>query len=406
MTVQLYAVGSSGYGSAATALFGTPLTTDSNGGFTFPSGYCPAAPGNTVPVYLVGTGGDPVAGNAAAGNSDVNPTLALMVALGPCNGLTPSTHIHMNELTTVAAVWALAPFMSGNTQSYLNIGTSSGNSTGLGLAFSAAQQIVSTNFGTIPGTAPANATLPVSELNTLADVLEACLNSKGGTATDGSPCGTLFGDAPSGTGYPTDTITAAMNIAQNPMRSVTALYNIASATPTFEPDLGSAPNAWTVAIQYTGGGLNEPTAIAADQSGNVWVANSNGSSVSQFDNTGTPNPSFGSTGAALGSEPAGIAIDLTGNAWVTTSNTVVEVGSTGTVGTTLSANGLNAPTGIAIDGGGLIWVVNGGSGANSVSAFTGTGGVVSGSPFTGAGISLPAGIAINGQANNSCADCQ
>ena len=29
----------------------------------------------------------------------------------------------------------------------------------------------------------------------------------------------------------------------------------------------------TVAINYIGGGLNKPSAIALDQSGNVWVAN-------------------------------------------------------------------------------------------------------------------------------------
>jgi hypothetical protein len=31
---------------------------------------------------------------------------------------------------------------------------------------------------------------------------------------------------------------------------------------------------------------------------------------------------------------------------------------------------------------------------------------LSGSPFTGAGIASPAGIAINGNANANCADCQ
>jgi hypothetical protein len=407
MTIQLYAVGSSTYGSAATPVFATPLTTDSNGTFSFPVPWCPTP--DTQNVYLVGTGGDPVAGNVAAGNANNNNNLALMVALGPCSTLNSSTHIHMNELTTVAAVWALAPFMSGNTQSYLNIGATPTNATGLQLAFQAATQVVNTSTGTLPGPLPTGASLPGSgaEVNTLADVLEACINSKGGIANDGiTSCGSLFGDAPSASGFPTDTITAAMNIAQNPSRNTTPLFSIASATPTFEPDLGSAPAAFTVAIQYTGNGLNAPTAIAADQQGNVWVANSAGSSVSEFVSNvstfGTPQL----TNVPLGAEPAGIAIDTTGNAWLTANNdSVIEVTPGGSVGTTLTGNGLNAPTSIAIDGGGLIWVVNSGSGANSVSAFTTGGGTVSGSPFTGAGILSPAGIAINGNANANCADC-
>ena len=193
MSLQLYAAGSSGYGSAATPLFMTPPTTSASGGFTFPAYSCPM-PTVQVPnpqVYLVGTSGDPIAGNT--GGAD-NPNLALMVALGSCSSLNSGTHIHMNELTTVAAAWALAPFMAGSTTSYLNVGTSSTNATGLQLAFEASSEVVNTSTGTFPGTLPSGATLPTATLNTLADVLEACINSKGGTANDGTTtCGTLFG---------------------------------------------------------------------------------------------------------------------------------------------------------------------------------------------------------------------
>jgi sugar lactone lactonase YvrE len=172
------------------------------------------------------------------------------------------------------------------------------------------------------------------------------------------------------------------------------------------PQLGMAPNAWTVAINYTGGGLSHPTTIAADLSGNIWVGNSGSQAVSLFDNLGNPKLPSGTT---LGGTPAGVAIDLSGNAWVTTSNSgvydVYKLNSSGAItGTSLTGNGLNLPTGIAIDPSGVIWVVN--SGANSVSAFTSTGGTVAGSPFTGAGIASPAGIAINGSANANCVNCQ
>ncbi len=410
MTIQLYAAGTSGYGSAGTALFASPGTTDSTGSFTFPSNWQNNCPTPTSPVYLVGTGGDPVAGNATNGGSTAdNANLAMMVALGACNSLTPSTHIHMNELTTIAAVWALAPFMSGTTTSYRNVGTTATNTAGLAMAFAAAEQLVSTDHGTVGGAGlPAGATLPTPEIYSLGNTLEACINSKGGVANNGSACGNLFHDASDGTNYPTDTITAAMNIAQNPARNVGALFGDAQATPAFQTPLGSAPNAWTIAIQYTGGGLNAPAAIAADQSGNIWVTNSGNDTVTQFTNLGAANAAFGTAGVAtIGGTPGGVAIDLSGNGWVTASNNeVYELSSAGaTVGTPLSGNGLNLPTSIAIDPSSNIWVVNSGSGANSVSAFASGGGALSGSPFTGAGISAPAGIAINGNANANCADC-
>jgi hypothetical protein len=409
MTLQLYAAGSSGYGSAATPLFSPATTTSATGTFSFPAYTCPTP---STQVYLVGTGGDPVAGNSG-GNTAVNPNLALMVALGSCGNLNSGTHIHLNELTTVAAVWALAPFMSGSTTSYLNIGASSTNATGLQLAFAASSEVVNTSTGTFPGNLPSGATLPTAELNTLADVLEACVNSKGGT--DGSTsCGSLFGLTPNtaGTIFPTDTITAAMNIAQNPARNVTPLLGQVGGVIAFQPTLGIAPNAWTVAIQYTGGGLNMPTTIAADQSGNIWVGNSGSQAVSLFDNLG--NSKLGTTGTTIGGTPGGVAIDLTGDAWVTASNNAVyELNPSGTNTTTLTGDGLNAPTGIAIDPSSpsVIWVAN--SGANSISAFTTTGGpnpttgtLNNGVPFVGAGLASPVGIAINASANANCANCK
>ncbi len=68
------------------------------------------------------------------GTNDVNPNLALMTALGSCGGI-GSGSVVVNEVTTVASVWPLAPFaandpLTGN-KSYLYIGTSSGNAAGL-----------------------------------------------------------------------------------------------------------------------------------------------------------------------------------------------------------------------------------------------------------------------------------
>jgi hypothetical protein len=93
-TIQLYTVGTTADGSAATPLLTSTVTSDSTGSFTITGLYsCTGA----TQVYIVATGGNP-------GLSTTNPNIALMAALGSCSALTPSTFININELTTVADV--------------------------------------------------------------------------------------------------------------------------------------------------------------------------------------------------------------------------------------------------------------------------------------------------------------
>jgi hypothetical protein len=389
VTLQLYQAGTGGYGSAATQL-GPSVQTTAAGNFNLPAYTCSSG----SQVYLVGTGGQPIAASSTS-PAVTNNNLALMVGLGTCGGSYLNNFINVNELTTVATIWALAPFMTG----IANIGTSSANTAGLADAFATINQIVATANGTLPGpTLPTGATLPTTELNTLADILEQCINSAGGVAGDQSNCGNLFNLAPNaaGTIYPTDTITAAMNIAQNPGRNVASLNKLRSASPVFQPSLSvnSPPTAWTVAITYTGGGLNSPSSLAVDASGAVWVTNKTGSSVTKLDSTGSAIS--GATGFTAGgiSSPSAIAIDSSGNAWIADagSNSITELNSNGSNGLSFSGNGLSSPASIAIDGSGNVWVANGGS--NVISVFTAGGGVLSGSPYSGAGITAPVSIAI------------
>jgi streptogramin lyase len=384
VTLQLYQAGATGYGSAATRL-GPSTQTTSNGNFNLPSYTCTEG----SQIYLVGTGGMPY-------STVTNSNLALMVGLGACGGTDLNNFINVNELTTVASVWALAPFMTG----IANIGASSTNTAGLANAFAVINELVNTANGTLPGpTLPAGATLPTTEIDTLADILAQCVNSAGGVAGDGSGCGDLFNLAPNaaGTVYPTDTITAAMNIAQNPGRNATNLNQLQSANPVFMPsiDTNAQVNDWTLAITYTGGGLNAPTSVATDAAGSVWVTNSGNASVTKLDYTGTAIS--GASGFTAGgfNNPSAIAIDGSGNAWVANmgSNKITELNPTGTTGTVYSANGLDSPRSIAIDGSGNVWVANS-AGSATVSAFTGSGSALSGSPFSGAGTNAPVSIAV------------
>ena len=207
----------------------------------------------------------------------------------------------------------------------------------------------------------------------------------------------LFSISPpdaAGTVFPTDTIAAALNIARNPGRNVGALNRLRSGSPVFEPalDVNSPPSDWTIAITYTGDGLNAPSSIATDATGAVWATNSGNSSVTKLDPSGAPlSGATGFTGNF--NAPSAIAIDTGGNAWVTNAgnNSLTQLSPTGASATVYTGNGLSAPASVAIDASGNVWIAN--STANTVSAFTPAGAALPGSPFNTGGISSPVSVA-------------
>ena len=382
-TIQLYAANpTGGYGSNSLALLTSPVATTSAGNFTITGLYnCPSA-GSLV--YLAATGGNPGLGSN-------NANLALMAALGPCGNLTTATNINVNELTTIGSVYALAPFM----KSFSAVGTSGGNLQGLTNAFATVNNLVNIGAGTLAGpTLPANAVLPATELNTLADIIASCVNSGGGAPSDGSICASLFQNTtPSGGPAPTDTIGAALNIARYPGSNVAALIGLTLPSSPYQPTLASASD-FTVSIKYKTGGLSSPSASAVDASGNLWVTNANNNSVSVLNPVGSPVSGSPFSGGGL-STPSAIAIDASGNAWIADSgSSKLSVFSSAGSGLETGATGLSSPSAIAIDGQGTVWVAN--SGNNSVTAATTSGIAVTSSNSYGAGgTNAPTAVAIN-----------
>jgi hypothetical protein len=342
-TVQLYAAGTGGYGSAATPL-GSAVSTDSNGNFSITASYtCPAG----GQVYIVATQGDSGNGN--------NPNLAMMSALGTCP--VTSAVVNINEVTTVATAWALAPFMTGIT----NIGSPNTPTAlnGIAAAFADVNTLVNVPTGATPGlSAPSNATVPSALIYTLANILAPCVNSGGGTAGDNSNCGKLF-SATSAGGTPTNTITAAMNIAQHPGTNVPAIYLLAATAPPFQTGLSTPPSDFTMAVTFTGN-MNAPSALAADASGNIWIANKAGNTITELSQKGTLLSGTGYTNSL--NAPSALAFDPSGNLWVTNSgsNTLSKFGSTGTPATNspYSAVSLSTPNSIAFDSLGNGWISN------------------------------------------------
>ena len=297
-TIQLYQVGTGGYGTGAAPL-GTATTTDANGNFSITKLY--SCPSTTTLTYLVATGGNPGLGTGT------NSRIKLMAALGPCGNLSSGTFITLNEVTTAAAAYALSQYFTTTYGTGSTDGFGSPNTTqalaGITNAFATAATLASTSTGfanTSLTTNGAGGTLTITpeaaKLNTIADILAACVNSAGGTSGDGSSCGTLFADSGVTGTTPTDTLQAAVQLNLNPTsnnangstNNITALYGLVSASAPF-PGVATQPSDWTVGIQYTGTAstMFEPQNIAIDATGNVWVVN-NGSSANGSLNEITP----------------------------------------------------------------------------------------------------------------------
>jgi hypothetical protein len=321
--IQVYAAGRTGNGSAATPILSDPVSTAADGSFSLTSSYQCAS--SAEPIYIVATGGNP---GQAAGTS--NDALVMMAVLGPCGQLAASSGIVINELTTVAAAWALAPFMVSAT----DIGSSATNVHGIANAFLNAQLLATTTTGKAP-TLPANLSIESGKLYALADALNPCVLSTG------AGCAALFAAATPLAGVaPQNTLSAALNIVQHPGENVSAVLDAIASSPPFPTTLTQPPNDWTMSLTITGGGLNAPASLGIDASGNVWVANYVGT-LSAFSPQGTP---LSSTGYGVGtlSESYGLAIDPSNNIWVTNEETPDHSPTTGSVSAFLGAGSATA----------------------------------------------------------------
>ncbi len=368
--VYLYAAGTAGYGTPARSMLAAPgyTTTDTTGAFSITGNYT-CQPGDQV--YLLATGGNP---GLAPGST--NPALTLMAALGPCSALTPSTFININEVTTVAAAYALAGFM--DTPTTLSSSGTPLAKVGVANAFLNASNLANPTTGT-PNiyTAGGNGGVPAAEISTLANILAACVNSTGVTAA----CTTLFTAAtPASTSAPTDTAQAIINLAHNPGLNVSTLYALATPTAPFQPTLPAAPHDWSIAITYFILGLPGqvspyPAELQIDGLGNVWeltlpyAGNYTGSLV-VFDPTGALiSPAGFPVGYTAGltgtSSMAAFALDPSNNAWVaayqSSGHSLVKINGSGAVlsppGGYIGGGLVNMTlNGVAIDAAGHVWV--------------------------------------------------
>jgi len=426
--VVIYATTSSGYGTGAelqeaTANYpaSSPVThqdTDANGNFSFAGSFtCPAGQF----AYIVAYGG-----NAGGGN---NPNSLFAVPLGSCDTLYTGTtyngsSVWIDELTTVATAYALNNFISvtGNAVGGYTVGIGapatnnggvqpSGSATasngvttgcvvnsyynpvaapnncvttsaaGLRHAFTNALALVSTTTGAAKATTPSGALVPATELNTLGNIMQACVNSAGGgtdattglpnttttasgTSHDGTACGKLFAfTSYTNNGTASGTLTAAgntlsafINLVKRPMGSastfdsacdsnsgtgattaVACIFNLSAPIAFYQPSMSVAPNDYMIGIAYAKGAFStSSTNTFATQTSPVCAATTT--------NNGLFYPTFVQT------DINDNVLILNGDASTAVCGDIIEIGSDGTF---ISNSGVDntdaAVTSIALD---------------------------------------------------------
>jgi streptogramin lyase len=346
----------------------------------------------------------------------VSSAVAIMAVLGLCPGTTGEfantlSYVYVNEVSTVAAAYALAPFGSGP----FNVGASSTNLLGIQNATVNAGQLYDVQGSNLSSTqdgeghiarqhtpAPigytSNGNVPQALLDTLGNILASCVDSTGATS---SQCTTLFTYATSngrtsGT-QPTDTATAAFNIAHYPAgvgassaNFMSKLYGLQVSLVPYTPDLTAQPNDFSVAIQYPSSlnaNMGNPESIAVDASGNVFFSNQSTGYITKLLPTGFPSFTYNS-----GVTPGYLSIDPSGNVWfgaIGGSTPIDELSNTGTL-TAHSASIFSTVSAGATDSAGDFYFISSSPAFNTYE-FTSTFGSAPSSPFPASTTCVPSG---------------
>jgi DNA-binding beta-propeller fold protein YncE len=313
-TVTVYAAGA---GAPAQLAQGK---TDDSGAFTLA---VDSAPADSV-LYVMAKGGTP----RSAADKGPNDAIVLLAVLGG----TPPKKVVVNEFTTIGSVWTSAQFLKGEELS--------GKTLGLHIAAGNVPNFVDLETGglgpVIQDPLNSSQTATLATFTTLADLLAGCI-----ARVKGDACNQFFAIAtPPGGVAPTDTLTAAENIARNPANQAQKLFALLDAfypvpagghwrPAPFIPYLSFAPGAWTLSLVYAGGGLSAPGGIAIDGEGNLWTADNClvggqstiyhgvGGGVSKIAPNGKPiSPmTFGYRGGGVDCPGFGIAISADDKVW-------------------------------------------------------------------------------------------
>ncbi len=362
---------------------GTSQMVTSVGGSTFTFKVVDPTGGNNIPNGTTFSG---LSGTVSV-LPGFNPATVNLLVLGDCPK-TPAAQnfsylkfVYVNEVATTAAAYSLSGFtataagLTGTTDvngttinSAVYIGSPSASTqetTAIANAALNAAQLYDIQGGNLttapygeghiarsstPGIvagAPTNGVVPQALLDTLGNILAACVDSSNtwnplvSSGAKSSQCWTnIFPTAtsnPNGSGTaPTDIAMSMINISRFPggpssstsasNNWVTKLFQTPGASVPFTPNLGTAqPNDFTVALNfYDNSGANlfldAPSGIAIDSNGNAQVSSGGAGDTGALTDLGTLGYIVGSAyeGGILGS---GVAIGPSTTQYIWTANT-------------------------------------------------------------------------------------
>ena len=322
----------------------------------------PTSTGGAVASYAITSGSLPagVTLNTSTGVISGTPTTVMatatiiVTATNVTGTSTPSIVITVNQVS---------PNITYVTPDVYTVGTV------VSLPVTNPNSAVTTSYAITSGTLPTGLTL-----NTTSGLIS-------GTASTVTAATTVTVTAYTGTSTGTTTVAITVNplppnisyTNPSPYVQGTTISNLVpsnsggavSTTGTYAPG---------VVVLKAANGLNNPYGMTADASGDVYVVNYSGNSVTEYSTTGTITTTSISAG---GTGPVGLVFDSAGNAYVLykTSNKIVEYAGGNFAGTgTTIVTGLNAPTGIVIDASNNLYIAN--SGANNILEYTSAGAAV------------------------------
>ena len=249
----------------------------------------PPIPGT---LYVIARGGD-------AGGGD-NPAIMLATALGTPP---PEGRVIVNELTTVVAAFSVG---------YLSAEWNSDNSYTARFPMAILPRLPQTSKTSrghdlkVEGSTPSEESLVLAGqlvdpltgrlgqvffrganspavVNTLADILHACVVSRGPGFAD---CRSLFKATSLPDPWeltPDNTLIAIESIVSKLGRTNSALFQLLPPGRPYVPVLPHAPTGWLLSLNFSGLGLQRPTAIFADEGDStLWILNSGNQTLTEL----------------------------------------------------------------------------------------------------------------------------
>jgi hypothetical protein len=261
---------------------------------------------------------------------------------------------------------------------------------GLGHAFTTAYNLVdAVNYasvlpsGKVRTTLPTNAdaSVPTALLNLIGNIEQDCVNTGGGVSGDGSACGEFFLDttSPDGTSVPTNNLQAVMNMAKTPTQNVADLTGLAAQISFFSPSLTSTPPDFSLGIVYTGISYGTTTTafiapeyLVLDAQDIAYIVESKTGGGGAFSAMNPDGSSPYAPTTYAGQTPEAMAADYSGNIWIANLSSVGKIyrltASTGAQSTTITTS--SYPEGVQVDRAGNVWVARQASGGSSQNLFS------------------------------------